>query len=68
MITTMKEASGSRTESPNTTDDTSLVRKELHRNGTEYYQIDKLVDLASHPEQGSFLRDLWQMDIQVVSK
>lgn len=27
-----------------------------------------LVDLASHPERGSFLRYLWQMDIQVVSK
>ena len=68
MITTTKEASSSQTESANTTDDTFLVRKGLHRNGTEHYQIDKLADLASHPEQGSFLRDLWQMDIQVVSK
>ena len=64
---TIKEASGSRMESPNITDDAFLVRRTFTGVALSIIGL-MLVDLASHPEQGSFLRYLWQVDIQVVSK
>lgn len=40
--------------SPNFTDDTFMVSKELHGNGTEYHQVDQLVESTSHPVKGFF--------------